>query len=83
MYVCNTLLSLQTYSPCQLLCADEEETKYFIRLKISEHGLVLYYTERMQVFGVNMHIKDIYHVSTIKEVATRSKCVFNISIFTS
>ena len=30
---------------------------------------MLQYSERMQVFGVNMYIKDIYHVSTIKEVA--------------
>lgn len=58
------------YSPCQLQCVDEGETKYFIKLKISEHGVVVHYSERMQVFGVNMHIKDIYHVSTIKEVCT-------------
>ena len=56
-----------------MLCANEEGIKYFVRLKISEHGLVIHYNERMQVFGVNMHIKDIYHVSSIKEVAIKPK----------
>ena len=37
---------------------------------------MLQYSERMQVFGVNMYIKDIYHVSTIKEVAVH--LVFSI-----
>ena len=68
VYIFLFFLSLQIYSPCQLFCADEAETKYFVRLKISEHGLVILYNERMQVFGVNMYIKDIYHVSCIKEV---------------
>ena len=43
---------------------------------------MLQYSERMQVFGVNMYIKDIYHVSTIKEVAVHLifSCFFSILI---
>jgi len=59
---------VQIFSPCQLLSFDDGGSKYYVRLKISPYGIMLLYSERMQVFGVSMHIKDIYHVETIKEV---------------
>jgi len=59
---------VQIFSPCQLLSLDDGGSKYYVRLKISPYGIMLLYSERMQVFGISMHIKDVYHVETIKEV---------------
>ena len=50
-----------------------------VRLQVCSHGLVVHVTDKMKVFELMASIKEIYHISDIREV--RSGYTFSCAFY--